>query len=73
MKCQLKDDDFREAVLDVVRAKEGQAIVIQVIGGNTITGFAPMSVGRDYLRCQVAVGDGQKDQVVPFHSITCVR
>lgn len=73
MKCQLKNDEFREAILDLVGGKDGQAIVIQVIGGTTITGFAPMSVGRDYLRCQVAAGDGQKEQVVPFHSITCVR
>ncbi|MFG1299845.1 hypothetical protein V5F49_08625 [Xanthobacter sp. V3C-3] len=73
MQCQFKEDDFRAAVLDIVSQKDGQAIVIQVVGGNTITGFAPMSVGRDYLRCQVAAGSGQKEQVVPFHSITCVR
>ena len=73
MQCQLKEDDFRQAVLDVVSHKDGQAIIIQVVGGSTITGFAPMSVGRDYLRCQIAAGSGQKEQVVPFHSITCVR
>ncbi|MCL8383208.1 MULTISPECIES: hypothetical protein [Xanthobacter] len=73
MQCQNKEDDFRQAVLDIVGHKEGQAIIIQVVGGNTITGFAPLSVGKDYLRCQVAVGIGQKEQIVPFHSITCVR
>jgi len=73
MQCQLKDDDFRNAILDIVADKAGQAIVIQVVGGGTITGFAPLSVGRDYLRCHVAAGVGQKEQIVPFHSITCVR
>ncbi|MFG1349995.1 hypothetical protein [Xanthobacter autotrophicus] len=73
MQCQFKEDDFRAAILDIVSHKDGQAIIIQVIGGNTLTGFAPLSVGRDYLRCQVAAGAGQKEQVVPFHSITCVR
>lgn len=73
MQCQFKEDDFRAAILDIVSHKDGQAIIIQVIGGNTLTGFAPLSVGRDYLRCQVAAGNGQKEQVVPFHSITCVR
>ncbi|MDI4665896.1 hypothetical protein K9U40_16420 [Xanthobacter autotrophicus] len=73
MQCQFKEDDFRAAVLDIVSHKDGQAIIIQVVGGTTITGFAPMSLGRDYLRCQVAAGTGQKEQVVPFHSITCVR
>ncbi|ABS68503.1 MULTISPECIES: hypothetical protein [Xanthobacter] len=73
MQCQFKEDDFRAAILDIVSHKDGQAIIIQVIGGNTLTGFAPLSVGRDYLRCQVAAGTGQKEQVVPFHSITCVR
>lgn len=73
MQCQCKEDDFRQAVLDIVSGKEGQAIIIQVVGGGTITGFAPLSLGRDYLRCQVAVGAGQKEQIVPFHSITCVR
>ena len=73
MQCQNKEDDFRQAVLDIVGHKEGQAIIIQVVGGNTITGFAPLSVGKDYLRCQVAVGIGHKEQIVPFHSITCVR
>ncbi|OYX84282.1 MAG: hypothetical protein B7Y75_04635 [Azorhizobium sp. 35-67-5] len=73
MQCQHKEDDFRQAVVDIVSAKAGQAIVIQVIGGNTITGYAPMSVGRDYLRCHIAAGDNHKEQVVPFHSITCVR
>ena len=73
MQCQNKEDDFRQAVLDIVGHKEGQAIIIQVVGGNTITGFAPLSVGRDYLRCQVSAGAGQKEQIVPFHSITCVR
>ena len=73
MQCQNKEDDFRQAVLDIVSGKEGQAIIIQVVGGNTITGFAPLSVGKDYLRCQVAAGHGQKEQIVPFHSITCVR
>lgn len=73
MQCQCKEDDFRQAVLDIVSGKEGQAIIIQVVGGGTITGFAPLSLGRDYLRCQVAAGMGQKEQIVPFHSITCVR
>lgn len=73
MQCQCKEDDFRQAVLDIVSEKAGQAIIIQVVGGNTITGFAPLSVGRDYLRCQVAMGAGQKEQIVPFHSITCIR
>lgn len=73
MQCQHKEDDFRQAIVDIVSAKAGQAIVIQVIGGNTITGYAPMSVGRDYLRCHIAAGDNHKEQVVPFHSITCVR
>ncbi len=73
MHCQHKEDDFRQAIVDIVSAKSGQAIVIQVIGGNTITGYAPMSVGRDYLRCHIAAGESHKEQVVPFHSITCVR
>lgn len=73
MRCQMKDDDFREAILDIVGAKEGQAIIIQVVGGNTITGYAPMSVGKDYLRCHVSGGENHKEQIVPFHSITCVR
>lgn len=73
MQCQCKEDDFRQAVLDIVSHKAGEAIVIQVVGGTTLTGFAPLSVGRDYLRCQVAAGAGQKEQIVPFHSITCVR
>lgn len=73
MQCQFREDDFRAAILDIVSHKDGQAIIIQVVGGNTLTGFAPLSVGRDYLRCQVAAGTGQKEQVVPFHSITCVR
>ncbi|WP_165933621.1 hypothetical protein [Aquabacter spiritensis] len=69
----MKDDDFRAAILDIVGAKDGQAIVIQVVGGGTITGYAPLSVGRDYLRCHVSGGTGPKEQIVPFHSITCVR
>ncbi|WP_127090425.1 hypothetical protein [Aquabacter cavernae] len=73
MRCQMKDDDFRQAILDIVGAKDGQAIVIQVVGGSTITGYAPLSVGRDYLRCHVSGGDSHKEQIVPFHSITCVR
>ncbi|TDU00759.1 MULTISPECIES: hypothetical protein [Azorhizobium] len=73
MRCQNKENDFREAIMDLVSAKDGQAIVIQVIGGTTITGYAPMSVGKDYLRCYVSAGDNHKEQVVPFHSITCVR
>ncbi|MDI4658021.1 hypothetical protein [Xanthobacter autotrophicus] len=73
MQCQFKEDDFRAAILDIVSQKDGQALIIQVVGGTTLTGFAPLSVGRDYLRCQVAAGAGQKEQVVPFHSITCVR
>lgn len=73
MKCQFKDDDFRQALVDIVAGKDGQAIVIQVVGGSTITGFAPMSVGRDYLRCHVSGGDNHKEQIVPFHSITCIR
>ncbi len=73
MKCQFKDDDFHQAILDIVADKDGQAIVIQVVGGGTITGFAPVSIGRDYLRCQVAAGDNHKPQIVPFHSITCIR
>lgn len=73
MRCQMKDDDFREAILEIVGAKEGQAIIIQVVGGTTITGYAPLSVGRDYLRCHIAGGDHHKEQIVPFHSITCVR
>lgn len=73
MKCQFKDDDFRQALVDIVAGKDGQAVVIQVVGGSTITGFAPMSVGRDYLRCHVSAGDNHKEQIVPFHSITCIR
>lgn len=73
MRCQMKDDDFRQAILEIVGAKAGQAIIIQVVGGTTITGYAPLSVGRDYLRCQIAGGDNQKEQIVPLHSITCVR
>lgn len=73
MRCQMKDDDFRQAILDIVGAKEGQAIIIQVVGGSTITGYAPMSVGKDYLRCHVSGGENHKEQIVPFHSITCVR
>ncbi|MEP9369349.1 hypothetical protein [Xanthobacter sp. VNH20] len=73
MRCQMKDDDFREAILEIAGAKAGQAIIIQVVGGTTITGYAPLSVGRDYLRCQIAGGENQKEQIVPLHSITCVR
>lgn len=73
MKCQFRDDDFHQAILDMVAVKDGQALVIQVVGGATVTGFAPVSVGRDYLRCQVSAGDNHKEQIVPFHSITCIR
>ncbi|MCC7348907.1 MAG: hypothetical protein IT538_16075 [Variibacter sp.] len=66
------DSAFPEAILHLLEGHRSKVFSIVTVDGKQERGYAPVVVGRDYLRCRSGLEERQLDRIYPLTSIVSI-
>ncbi len=72
MQVTRDDGGFADAIEKLLAGQKSKAFAIVTIDGKQERGYAPVTIGKDFLMCRSGTDERQNDRIYPLSAIVSI-